>query len=64
MDPFADMPPAERPPVVSCQVWLSTMGGVYALHSATHLLEGDMSHLIVNAHVPTEAEARTCRHQP
>ena len=58
MDPFADMPPARRPPVVSCQVWLSTVSGVCALHSATHLLEGETSHLIVNAHVPAEAEAR------
>lgn len=58
MDPFADMPPAGRPLVVSCQVWLSTVSGGCALHSATHLLEGETSHLIVNAHVPTEAKAR------
>ena len=58
MDPFADMPPARRPPVVSCQVWLGTVSGICALHSATHFLEGETSHLIVNAHVPTEAEAR------
>ena len=58
MDPFADTPPAARPAVVSCQVWLGSMSGVSALHSATHLLEGESSNLIVNAHVPTEAQAR------
>lgn len=58
MDPFAGVPLAGRPAVVSCQVWLGSMSGVSALHSATHLLDGERSNLVVSAHVPTEAKAR------